>query len=505
MSYISPVSAFNRRGFLLGASAASLAAAGLPRGRALAQDAASALPPSAWAELTRSLTGGKVVRPGDPVYADLSRSHNLAYPTPLPTGIAYCVSRENVQAAIRWCRRYNVPLTTRSGGHSYAGFSTTNGLIIATRGMSAVTPIPGTPLVRIGGGVLNGEVYAGLRTIGKAITHGRCPTVGAAGFLLGGGIGFNMRAHGVAIDQLEATELVTADGEFVTASRTENKELFWACRGGGGGNFGINTSFLLRAYEIKPVVVFKIQWAFDGPDPLAVANALMATFTDAPDGLGSRLSLQARRPGGPADQTSIDLIGQFSGTEAELRHLLAPAFALGRRTLERIATRPYWDAQAELEEQDEAIRFHERSAFLAYRLDDTALHTAYRFLNAWPGTSLPRGQADLRFFQTGGAMNRPPEDTVFVHRNSKWLMVIGLSWEAADSPQLVDENVAWQNAFYAAMLPYSIGAAYQNFIDPAEYSWAEAYYGKALPRLRAMKRKVDPTDVFNFPQSIRPA
>jgi FAD/FMN-containing dehydrogenase len=503
ISYSPTLSSLNRRGFL-GASVAGFAASALTLRRAGAQDAAS-LPLSAWDELAKALVGGKLVRPGDPNYLTLSQSYNLAYPTPLPAGIAYCVNRDNVQAAIKWCRKFNVRPTARSGGHSYAGFSMTGGLMINTRGMSTVSLIPGTPLVRIAGGALNGELCAKLSSAELAITHGRCPLVGAAGFLLGGGIGFNMRAHGVGSDQLEETELVTAAGDVLTASRTQNPTLFWACRGGGGGNFGINTSFVVRAYPVRPVTIFKIQWAFDQPDPLAVASVLMTTFSDAPDGLGSRLSLHARPPGDPVGEVSVDLIGQFAGPEAELKRLLAPAFAIGAPSSEQIETLPYWQAQKELEDKDPPGRFHERSAFLPHRLDDEALQTAYRFLRAWPGTSQPGGHADLRFFQTGGAMNRPTEPTAFVHRNSKWLMDIGLNWGATDSQQRVDENVAWQNAFYAAMLPYSTRDTYQNFIDPAEYNWAEAYYGSALKTLREVKREVDPGNLFTFPQSIRPA
>ena len=102
-------------------------------------------------------------------------------------------------------------------------------------------------------------------------------------------------------------------------------------------------------------------------------------------------------------------------------------------------------------------------------------------------------------------MNRPQEPTAFVHRNSKWLLVVGLNWGEEDSPQRIEENVAWQNAFYAAMLPFSTRGAYQNFTDPAEYDWARAYYGSALTSLRKVKRAFDPTNVFQFPQSIRPA
>jgi len=501
MANLTQHSTLNRRRFLVGASAAGLAAAELWRGRAAAQTAAGNLAASAWAELANALSGGVLVRPGEPDYLRLSSAYNLAYPTPLPAGIARCVSRENVQAAIRWCRKHAVRPVARSGGHSYAGFSMTDGLMIETGGIAGAAYDPRTRQVWIGGGVRNAAINDLLRTTDAAITHGRCPTVGAAGFLLGGGIGFNMRSHGVGVDQLAATELVTADGEFVVASRSENAELFWACRGGGGGNFGINTGFLLQAYQVAPVTIFKLQWAFDGPDPLAVANAVLASFTDAPNGLGSRMSVQARQPGGPAQQIAIDLIGQFSGKPAELHALLAPVFALGPRVAQQIETLPYWAAQDALKEHDPPFRFHERSAFLARRLDEAALRTAHGFLSQWPGTA---GHADLRFFQTGGVMNTPPEDTAFVHRGSKWLMDVGSSWGADDTAQRVAENVAWQNDFYAAMLRHGTGGAYQNFIDPAEDNWAEAYYGKALPRLRAVKRKVDPGNIFNFAQSIRP-
>jgi hypothetical protein len=494
--------ALNRRGFLHGAAAAGLAAIA-PRAAA---GTTAALPPSAWNELARALAGGTLVRPGDPDYLKLSRPANLAYQTPLPAGIVRCVSRENVQAAIKWCRRFGVSPTARSGGHSYAGFSMTDGLMIDVRGIDRAAHDTKTRQIRIGGGVSNGRIFQLLGSTDTAITHGRCPTVGAAGFLLGGGIGFNMRAHGVAVDQLEETELVTADGDVVTASHRQNPELLWACRGGGGGNFGINTEFVLRGYPVQPVVLFKIAWAFDGPDPIAVASALMDRFSDAPDGLGSRISLQARRPGGAPDQTSVDLIGQFRGQEAALMHLLQPAFALGPRKSQRIETLSYWDAQKELEVASEAgSRFHERSTFVVQRLNDTALRIADRYLRSWPGTAQPDGQADLRLFQTGGAMNRPQEPTAFVHRNSKWLLVVGLNWGEDDSPQRIEENVAWQNAFYTDMLPFSTRGAYQNFADPAEYDWAKAYYGSALTTLRKVKRAFDPTNVFQFPQSIRPA
>jgi hypothetical protein len=167
-----------------------------------------------------------------------------------------------------------------------------------------------------------------------------------------------------------------------------------------------------------------------------------------------------------------------------------------------IERKAYWDGQAILEEDEGSSYFHERSAFLSTGLSGNALNAAYdNYLFKWPGT---HAGADLKFFQTGGKMNHPDEDTAFIHRSSEWLMVVALGWTEEDVLRL-DENVDWQNRFHAAMLPHSQRTAYQNFIDPAETGWAEAYYGNALPRLRKLKRKVDGKELFKFPQSIPPA
>ena len=163
---------------------------------------------------------------------------------------------------------------------------------------------------------------------------------------------------------------------------------------------------------------------------------------------------------------------------------------------------PYWEAQAALAEPGPPEFYQERSRYCSGPIPEALLVTAFDWLRRWPGHA---GSADLRFFQLGGRIKAvAPDATAYVHRGYDWLAVVGLSWDAADDPGL-PQNLDWQDGFYTAVLPFARGGAYQNFVDPALAGWSEAYYGDNLPRLRAIKAKVDPDFVFRFPQAIPPA
>jgi FAD/FMN-containing dehydrogenase len=498
---------FSRRQFLVGASVAMLgtgmapslfppAAIGKSRdvgGRRISE--------RAWRELARSLPG-RLLRPGDPGFEGIARPHNLRYATVRPAGIARCRDSNDVARAILWCREHDMALTPRAGGHSYAGFSTTQGLMIEVGLMNAAQFEASEGTVKIGGGARNGDLYKALRPTNMTITHGRCPTVGAAGFLLGGGIGFNMREAGLGCDQLVAAEIVTADGARRTLNLRENPRLYWACRGGGGGNFGINTSFTLQTFPIAPVTVFKIRWSAKPED---VSATLMRALDGAPAQLGARISLGAPKPRERADgrDVTVNLLGQLKGTPGELADLLAPAYEVAYPAGSEIHEKAYWDGQDFLLEPGAPEYFQERSTFLTAALDSRALATAFDWLRRWPGTSVG---ADLRFFQTGGKINAvPPDGTAYVHRDNRWLMLVGLNWDEHDPSALLQRNHEWQDAFYAAMLPFSTGGAYQNFVDPSLTNWAQAYYGGNLDTLRRIKAEVDPDEVFQFAQAIPPA
>jgi FAD/FMN-containing dehydrogenase len=495
-----------RRHVLAGSSAFALGAA---FGGALPDTALGRQPaePSdaAWRQLADKLTG-PVLRESDFDLRPFARPFNLRYAADLPDAVAFCRSPDDVAAAVTWCRDNGFPLVVQSGGHCYAGYSMRRGgLMISLLLLRGAQYSNGT--VRIGGGTRNRELYALLQQNDLAVTHGRCPSVGAAGFLLGGGIGFNMRAHGAGCDQVVAGEIVTADGKIRTLTADADKaeaDLFWACRGGGGGNFGISTAFTLQPFAAEPVTAFDLTWSAARPDPKQVFASLMRTLDAAPVELGTRLSLRAaspqhRRRGG---DVAISLVGQLrAGSAKKLDQILADVYALAKPQKAKIWDQEkYWDAQKLIEEHDGPSYFQERSAFLPSGLDDEAIDLAFGHLRSWPGTS---GRADLRFFQTGGKINEPAaEATAFVHRSSRWLLDVGLFWNAADRADVVARNRDWQDRFYQAMRRFSTGGAYQNFSDPSLQDWRTAYYANNLSRLETIKQAADPNRLFNFPQAI---
>lgn len=195
-----------------------------------------------WQELRRRLKGSLVL-PGNAGYAQLRLPFNRRYASVQPSAIAVCAGSADVREALLWAGEHGVPIAARAGGHSYGGYSVTPGLIIDVSRLNRVDVDETDATVRVGPGARNTNVYNGLQPHSVAISAGRCPTVGISGLTLGGGFGFSSRRLGLTSDSLLETEIVTASGEVLTCSADSHPDLFWACRGGGGGNFGINTSF----------------------------------------------------------------------------------------------------------------------------------------------------------------------------------------------------------------------------------------------------------------------
>jgi hypothetical protein len=493
-----------RRTFLVGLGGFA-AFAGLP-------SPARALPPDgAWKALKDRLKGA-LLQPGDPGYLDTALPQNLRYRAILPRGIALCQTPEQVAICLRWAAQHDVHPAIRGGGHSYAGYSTTNSLMISTRGLNEIRP-DGAGHVRIGGGVLNGAIYDALKPINATITHGRCKTVGAAGFLLGGGIGFNMRRLGVGSDLLTATDLVLADGTIMTASPSDNREVFWACNGGGGGNFGVNTSFTLALADAPTLCVFNLTWSAKTDQILPV---MLETLRKAPDTLGSKVSVNAPSPSQrrARQDCQLTLLGQLVGTDAALRDLLRPVTTIAawdaspppgvRPAQYGIYTKPYWDGQDFLSESGGSGYYQERSRFFGGTLSARAITEAFRFARALPGETAKT--CEFKFFQTGGKVNaRTPRATAFVHRNSDWLFDVEVNWNAADPPKDREANLRWQTEFYLAMAPYMTGQSFQNFPDPSlGTAWQTAYYGGNYDALREVKTLTDRHARFRFAQGIPP-
>lgn len=487
----------SRRHFL---STSARAAAGLavaPTFASILQSCTSDTPvgPTGnWVELANALEGTLVMR-DDIDFARLNTQYALAYLSEVPEAIALCESEADVVACVKWARANKVKIVPRSGGHSYAGYSRTTGLIIDLSQMSGITYDAATQRATLQGGAHNKEVYVAGRAAGTSITHGRCKAVGAAGLILGGGIGFNMRNKGLTCDGLVSTRMVLANGDVITASATENPDVFWAVRGAGGGNFGIHTQFVVQMFPVTNVTWFRIQFNVE-------LERIFDVFQDvafaAPPEFGCKFMLNASRRAAE-HYLYVEILGQMVGDEAQLRSLLKPVYDVAAPSYEMIKNLPYWDAQEYLSEDGSPEYAHERTRFAFDKISAEGRDTIFRYMREWPGTSV---DAMWKYFLMGGRIKDVPNDaTAFPFRNATMISSIDLEWQAPDSKYLA-ANFAWLDAFHAAMEPYTSRNSFINFVDRRETNYLEAYYGNNLERLRAVKRQLDPGNVFSNPKSV---
>ena len=493
----------SRRSFVVGGVATTaiggLVAPWTAADSALAGDESRRTDP--WTILARSISG-PVLRPGDRGFYALALPYNLRAASVIPAGIARCRNAGDVATSLKWAQKYHFPLVARSGGHSAADFSVTRGLMIDTKLMKQTGFDSQTGIATIGGGTLNSGVYEALQQNDATITHGRCPTVGAAGFLLGGGVGFNIRRLGMASDSLVSSQIVTADGEILTLSERQNSDLFWACRGGGGGNFGINTSFSVQTSPAPAsVTAARLIWTSKGE---RVFTALVGALEESPRTLGSWTTVSAVTPRDLAKGKDVPVYfeGQLLGTPAELKRIVRPALAVAQPSDEsKIEELGYWDAQKNFFSDTQApTEFQNRAFYFRGPISHEAIGTIFHWLRRWPGTSK---YCNISFLQTGDKANSVPANaTAFVHRDNDWYMLWYLKWSREDSRARVQANLAWLSAFYDAMRPFTIPQAYQNFMDPSLTDYLQQYYASNVPRLVRIKTAVDPREVFRFPQGI---
>ncbi len=439
--------------------------------------------------------------PSDASYRRVAPPYDKRYAAERPVAVVLAADTADVQAALRFARHTGIRPIPRSGGHSYGGYSTGSGVVISLERMKRIS-IDVSGRVHIGPGARNSDLYAALPAHGVVVPYGRCPTVGVGGFLLGGGFGFNSRKLGAASDNLLSTEVVTADGEVRIASATSEPELFWACRGGGGGNFGINTAFIMRSHPAPSFSVYSISWKES--DSVAAFEAMQQAVAGAPDGFSCRIGIDlSGRP--PHVQLTARALGQYWGPASELADLLAPVIKAAPPLKLTIRPESYLGALRFLEDEVPVGRFTERSAYLpALPLPPIGdfVSTAIKHLRRWPGSS-NSSAVGLAMFAWGGALNRvKPAATAFVHRDASWLFAIGASWSRQDAPRRVASNLRWLDGLSDALDRYSNGQAYQNFIDPALGDWQHAYYATNLKRLVAAKRRYDPDAIFRFAQGI---
>ena len=487
------------------------------RVRAGAAPAATRSPgPADWTALGRDLSG-PLVRPGEAAYAVSRRLFDPRFDSLHPAGIAYCRNPHDVATCLAFVRKFGVPVAARSGGHSYAGWSSTSGLIIDVTRMSGVNVSGSTATVGAGTKLI--DFYNGLAAHGRGVPGGSCPTVGIAGLTLGGGVGVVSRAYGLTSDNVLSLQIVTADGQVRTCSPSQNPDLFWACRGGGGGNFGVVTSFTFRTHPVGQIVLFFLSWPWSHAAPVIAAWQSWAPH--APDALWSNAHLAAARGGSvPVIQVGGTFLGSLGAASAQLEKLYAAA---GSHPSSPFMETTSWlhamlvEAgcasltvnQCHLPTQNPAGQLsrsseYAKSDFFTRPLNShgigTLLSGVERFQRA---AGAPRGSGGIAFDALGGAVNRvAPGATAFVHRNALFQAQYTTTWPAGSSPAAVARQHAWQQSFWQSMRPYASGQAYQNYIDPALANWRQAYYGANYARLTQVKARYDPDRVFTFPQAV---
>jgi FAD/FMN-containing dehydrogenase len=447
----------------------------------------------------REALRGELILPEDASY-DEARAVWNGMIDRRPALIARCTGTSDVIAAIGFARSEGLDVAVRGGSHNVAGNATCDGgLVIDLSPMKGVRVDPEARTVRAQGGVTWGELDAETQAYGLATTGGLVTSTGVAGFTLGGGIGWLMRKYGLACDNLISADLITADGQTIRASESENSELLWGLRG-GGGNFGVVTEFEFRLHPVSQVYGGLLAWPADaGPE---VLRFWREWIHDTPDELCTMAAFLYAPPepfvpeevvGHPIFGLACFHLDPEGRAEDDLRPLrdLGPA-------VDVVGPMPYSAIQGMFDAGvPRGMRNYWRSAYLD-ELSDGAIDA---IVGAVPGIPHPLGQ--LHIHQMGGAMSRVPSGaTAFGSRQSPFLMnYIGL-WE---DPAQDEQHIGWAKAASDAVAPYGTGSRYVNFLaDEGEAGVASAYESETFARLRGLKAQYDPTNFFHLNQNIRP-
>ncbi|GAB7188454.1 FAD/FMN-containing lactate dehydrogenase/glycolate oxidase [Kitasatospora sp. Ki12] len=496
----------DRRRFLATLGAATALAVRAAPARALTafppRDRVWADAPPDWQALRQRL-GGRLVLPADPGYGTARLGYNKLNDGQLPAAVARCVSADDVRACLDVARGHGIPIAARSGGHGYLGYSVPDrGLVIDLRGMADVVVRPdGT--AEVGAGARLIEVYAALAQAGRLLPGGSCPTVGISGLTLGGGIGVLARAYGLTCDRLASAELVTADSRALTASPTEEPGLYWALRGGGGGNFGVVTRFAFATAPAPGLTVFVL--AFPAGSVTQVLGAWQQWVAGAPYELWASCQVSGGSP--PSCRVVGCWVGDPGGVNPLLDRLVRAAGTTpGSRT---VTAKDYLGAMRFMAgcSNDTIAQCH--PTWEGGVLPRAGFVAVSRMLGPAPldpakvtGLMAGRSGVDLLLDSLGGAVGRPaPDDTAFPHRDS----LASAQVYASATPLSEDRARATVDAIRDGLAGLGARGAYVNYIDDTLPDWGRAYYGANLPRLKEVARRYDPDGVFAFPQSVTAA
>jgi FAD/FMN-containing dehydrogenase len=444
---------------------------------------------------------GELFRPGDAGYDDARKVFNGMIDR-RPVLIARCADDDDVVAAVDLARDQGITLSVYGGGHGVTGSAVVDGgICVDLRGMNGVSVDPAARTVRAEGGLTWGEFDAATAEHGLAVTGGRVPTTGIAGLALGSGSGWLERKFGFACDNLIEAEVVTADGRKVVASETENPELFWGLRG-GGGNFGIVTAFHFRLHPIAPAVLAGMLIY-----PAQMARDLVRAYRDimlaAPDELGTGLAFITAPPAPfvPEEVQGHPIVGVvvcYAGDLDEGERAVAPLRALGP-VVDLVEAMPYVAAQQLIEPGNPKGMRNYWTADFYDTLPDDALDVLVEH-----ATNPVSPMTQILLVPGGGAISRVPEDAMaFGQRHAEWNIHYLSMWaDPADDTK----NIEYTRAIAGAMKPWASGRVYLNFIGDEGQERVESGFGpEKYARLQGLKKQWDPDNLFRHNQNIEPA
>jgi FAD/FMN-containing dehydrogenase len=447
----------------------------------------------------RDRVRGEVITPDDPGYEEARRVYNAMIDR-RPRVVVRCTGADDVVAAVNLAREAGLGVAVRGGSHSVPGFGTADdAVVVDLSGMQAVDVDPETRLARAGGGATWGVFNDATHVHGLATTGGIISTTGIGGLTLGGGIGYLSRAFGLSCDNLLSAEVVTADGEVLTASERANQDLFWALRG-GGGNFGVVTSF---EYRLHPVgEIYGGPMLFELDDAADVLRFYRDFIRDAPEQLGGFPAWQIAPPLPfiPEDRHGepfLIFVACWAGPIEEGEAALRPLREVAPVVAEHVGPMPYPALNSAFDALVPAGLQHYWKANFVKELTDEAIDAHLEH-----GPKLPAVNSTVHIYPINGACHRvAPDATAFAYRDATFATVIAGMWP---DPEQNEDNTAWVRGFYEATAPHSEEGGYVNFMAGDDQDRIRANYRQNYDRLVEVKRKYDPDNLFHLNQNIRP-
>ncbi|MHC1681509.1 MAG: FAD-binding oxidoreductase [Clostridiaceae bacterium] len=430
---------------------------------------------------------GKVITPTNEEYDILRLEYNRDI-NKFPIAMVYCYNPVDVSNAIKWCRKNSIGFRIRTGGHNYEGYSTDNGVIVIdTSYMNKIFIDNQNDVVKIQAGARLGNIYGALADEGYAFNGGTCPSVAISGLVLGGGIGLSCRNFGLVTDNLLEIQMVDASGNIITANKYSDRELFWACRGAGGGNFGVAVSYIFKVHKVDKVTLIQLRW--NGDSRIEFFNLWQNWLKTADKKISCFAGFY---------KESIYLNGFFYGPKFKAEEILEKFLMLpGLLKSSSIEYVPFIDAVRAIGSfYGPPDSFKSTGRFVYTPFTKRNITKLVEYVDNSPG----KDNCSIRFYSLGGTIKELPSNySAYYYRNAEYIIGISSDWEKEDGEIYKD----WVSEVFQYIKPLTNGS-YVNFPYSGLKNYGLAYYGDNYHHLRKVKTSYDPENIFKFQQSIIP-